>query len=347
MSEEKVSSITDMPAIANAAHAQALADLATERQRAGIRDYVCGLCGEEFGSNCSPGSIECTYCDARLCPCCGAWFSEEDETGPAAQEPHAADGLREALAAKLSGWRDHAVDMAGGTRDEMTEGYAVGECAKELAEILDEHPEPQPAPGDVLWVTPGDGTPIGGLLAHVGVEPPAADGDADTTGAHADGVRLSDYLREKGNDYAADMIERAERAAIAAREPQPAPGGSHIGRSWDGHGIEDDCPCPKAPCGLVVQETAAETCDEHPLSACRTIRQSHRADECPAITPQPAPELAEQVRVARETAADNIALRELVREMLPVFAHTAGGNYSALVPGDVYGNWCERSRLSS
>jgi hypothetical protein len=71
-----------------------------------------------------------------------------------------------------------------------------------------------------------------------------------------------------------------------------APGSSHIGRSWSGHGIEDDCPCPKAPCGLVVQETVAETCDQHPLSARRTIRQSHRADECPAAQPQPARELA-------------------------------------------------------
>lgn len=63
---------------------------------------------------------------------------------------------------------------------------------------------------------------------------------------------------------------------------QAASGGSHIGRSWHGHGIEDECPCPKAPCGLVVQDTVVEACDQHPWSACRTIRQSHRADECPA-----------------------------------------------------------------
>lgn len=68
---------------------------------------------------------------------------------------------------------------------------------------------------------------------------------------------------------------------------QPAPGGTHIGRSWDGHDLEDECPCPKAPCGLVVQETAAQECDEHPLSARRTIRQSHRADQCPAGQPAP------------------------------------------------------------
>jgi hypothetical protein len=54
------------------------------RRRAGIKDYTCGLCGGEFGSNCRPGSIECAYCDARLCPCCGSWFGE---LGDMSQEP--------------------------------------------------------------------------------------------------------------------------------------------------------------------------------------------------------------------------------------------------------------------
>jgi hypothetical protein len=89
---------------------------------------------------------------------------------------------------------------------------------------------------------------------------------------------------------AGEVLSEVLSMAILGRPEQP--GGSHIGRSWSGHGIEDDCPCPKAPCGLVVQETVAETCDQHPLSARRTIRQSHRADECPAAQPQPARELA-------------------------------------------------------
>jgi hypothetical protein len=45
--------------------------------------------------------------------------------------------------------------------------------------------------------------------------------------------------------------------------------------------------------------------------------------------------------------AEMSALRALVAEILPVFAHTAGGNYSALVPGDVYDNWRERAGLPS
>jgi excisionase family DNA binding protein len=54
---------------------------------AGIKDYRCGLCGEEFGSNCYPGDISCTGCDARLCPCCGTWFTELGEMS-AAPEGH-------------------------------------------------------------------------------------------------------------------------------------------------------------------------------------------------------------------------------------------------------------------
>lgn len=38
-----------------------------------MRDFKCGACGAEFGSNCSPGDISCTECDARLCSRCGNW----------------------------------------------------------------------------------------------------------------------------------------------------------------------------------------------------------------------------------------------------------------------------------
>ncbi|MEU2180257.1 hypothetical protein [Streptomyces thermolilacinus] len=56
----------------------------------------------------------------------------------------------------------------------------------------------------------------------------------------------------------------------------------HIGRSWTGHEIEDNCPCPKAPCGLVPQDQVTETCREHHWSTAPTIRQSHPATHCPA-----------------------------------------------------------------
>lgn len=59
---------------------------------------------------------------------------------------------------------------------------------------------------------------------------------------------------------------------------------THIGRSFRGmtNDIEAACPCPKAPCGLVVQEQTTEACDQHHWSAAKTMRQSHPGDQCPA-----------------------------------------------------------------
>lgn len=58
----------------------------------------------------------------------------------------------------------------------------------------------------------------------------------------------------------------------------------HIGRSWTGTRLEDVCPCPKEPCGLVDAEKALESCEQgHHWNRARTIRQSHRSDECPGV----------------------------------------------------------------
>lgn len=54
----------------------------------------------------------------------------------------------------------------------------------------------------------------------------------------------------------------------------------HIGRRWVGHQIEDDCPCGKAPCGLVDDKLIDPDCVEHnPLNA-KTIRQVHSEADC-------------------------------------------------------------------
>ena len=53
----------------------------------------------------------------------------------------------------------------------------------------------------------------------------------------------------------------------------------HFGRSWSGTRLEDGCPCHKAPCGLVAE--AHESCPEHALWACKTMRQGHRVEDCP------------------------------------------------------------------
>lgn len=58
----------------------------------------------------------------------------------------------------------------------------------------------------------------------------------------------------------------------------------HIGRSFDGPGLlEEACPCPKQPCGLVAKGDAERVdCPEHALRAAKTIRSWHAAENCPA-----------------------------------------------------------------
>jgi hypothetical protein len=55
----------------------------------------------------------------------------------------------------------------------------------------------------------------------------------------------------------------------------------HIGRSWSGQEIEDECPCEQAPCGLVIIRRVTEECDQHHWSACKTVRQAHQSANCP------------------------------------------------------------------
>lgn len=72
----------------------------------------------------------------------------------------------------------------------------------------------------------------------------------------------------------------------------------HIGRSFTGHEIEDNCPCFKAPCGLVAD--VAPDCPQHAPEAVHTIRQSHPAFLCPALV---------------EEAREAVLLRNLTEEI--------------------------------
>lgn len=56
----------------------------------------------------------------------------------------------------------------------------------------------------------------------------------------------------------------------------------HYGRASNGHDIEDDCPCPQEPCGLVDMAKADPDCDQHSDRARKTMRQGHVASACPA-----------------------------------------------------------------
>jgi hypothetical protein len=53
-----------------------------------------------------------------------------------------------------------------------------------------------------------------------------------------------------------------------------------MGRSWSGTRLEDDCPCGKAPCGLVDSEQIDPECDQHSFGAAKTMRQMHEPNSC-------------------------------------------------------------------
>jgi hypothetical protein len=75
-------------------------------------------------------------------------------------------------------------------------------------------------------------------------------------------------------------------------QPDPTAASSdHIGRSFPGmrNDIEAACPCPKAACGLVIQDEVTEACGQHHWSAAKTMRQSHPAAECPVSPAGQAP----------------------------------------------------------
>lgn len=57
----------------------------------------------------------------------------------------------------------------------------------------------------------------------------------------------------------------------------------HYGRSFgDSRFLEEKCPCPKAPCGLVIQGQTDPECEHH--KPMKTIRQAHAPDKCPVTT---------------------------------------------------------------
>lgn len=57
----------------------------------------------------------------------------------------------------------------------------------------------------------------------------------------------------------------------------------HVGRSFTGHAIEDQCPCIQEPCGLVDAGKADNECKHHAFGSAATIRQAHHAHQCPAM----------------------------------------------------------------
>lgn len=101
--------------------------------------------------------------------------------------------------------------------------------------------------------------------------------------------------------FAAFLWGRAEAEAsgrgaagvgpVSALTTEPTPGtrewwevrDTHISRSWPDMGtpLEDACPCPQEPCGHVAWSRIDPECDQHGLSAARTMRSMHAAADCP------------------------------------------------------------------
>lgn len=111
-----------------------------------------------------------------------------------------------------------------------------------------------------------------------------------------------------------DFVVEDQPVDRASGEGTSAFGDLHVGRSWDGHPLEDDCPCPKELCGLVSLSRADPACEQH--SGMKAIRQSHSPSDCPALAEHP-------VTGERETANDKCLSCGLPR--LPVLSGQIGG----------------------
>lgn len=109
------------------------------------------------------------------------------------------------------------------------------------------------------------------------------------------------------------------------------PDDHHVGRSWTAHPLEDACPCPQEPCGLVALSKVDPECQQHAGAAAKTFRQSHRAEDCPAKPPgealEPVP-LALLAEAIRDEAWIDVVLLEvgIVRRVKPLklVCHRAG-----------------------
>jgi hypothetical protein len=47
--------------------------------------------------------------------------------------------------------------------------------------------------------------------------------------------------------------------------------------------MEDECPCPQEPCGLIARDKAVEDCPQHYFGRSKTMRSIHFAADCERI----------------------------------------------------------------
>ncbi|SEM70374.1 hypothetical protein [Streptacidiphilus jiangxiensis] len=118
---------------------------------------------------------------------------------------------------------------------------------------------------------------------HAGIEPPAVP------------------ELERSTEESTPTPEPKELAEGGAERPHAAPDWtrSHIGRAWEDTEIENVCPCPQEACGLIDPMRAAPECDQHGPGTAKTMRQGHRADQCPGPRPKITPMEALRQRADR------------------------------------------------
>ena len=101
---------------------------------------------------------------------------------------------------------------------------------------------------------------------------------------------LYGLIDQPQNRYsAAEIAMMDEQAAIADEEAavQSRFGSTflelHLGRSFGTRRhIEDACPCPQEPCGLIAMSRISLDCEQHEFR--QTFRQSHTPAQCAAVT---------------------------------------------------------------
>lgn len=83
-----------------------------------------------------------------------------------------------------------------------------------------------------------------------------------------------------------NMLPAPRPAALAAVAPASVlPMQFHYGLSKHGNDIEQKCPCPLMPCGLVLDSDVEPACPHHGHAqwAVAVIRQMHPHQHCPAV----------------------------------------------------------------
>ncbi|WP_042422353.1 hypothetical protein [Streptacidiphilus anmyonensis] len=184
--------------------------------------------------------------------------------------PHAADVLAWALGSPLP----VPAEQAPAPTDTV-------EQADPVAPVEDD------APADATQTAAPEERPDVDPGPHAGIEPPAAP-------------------EPERAEESAPTPEEQRTADGGAERPHAAPEfpGSHIGRSFAGTEIEDECPCPQEACGLVDPMRADPECDQHGRGARKTMRQGHRSDQCPGPRPEITP--MEALRQRADQARTNL-----------------------------------------